>query len=325
MGRAVRLDRTGGLYHLRGRVARSEALFEDPVEARAWVDTARAVAVRDGLALLAWCLLPDRYHLALRTARTPLARSMRQLHGSFAQASNRRRGLSGPLWRGRYDAVLVEASEHAADLVAWVHLRPVTAGLVATPARWSWSGHAELAGGGGPGLVDVGAARQALGAAGPGGYLERVDLAAGAEWVRRGVPELPWWTATTAGRAQPVSGAPPRASARGLVEHVCATLDVDRGRLAGRTRERRITRCREMLATLALERLGIRAADLAAEVGLHPDWVCHLASRGSRRRAEEPGYSDLLDELERGLWTRGDGIPGPAEAPLDDTDWAVWM
>jgi hypothetical protein len=48
---------------------------------------------------------------------------------------------SGHLFQGRYKAVLVDADSFLLELVAYIHLNPVRAGMAENPENHSWSSH----------------------------------------------------------------------------------------------------------------------------------------------------------------------------------------
>jgi putative transposase len=77
----------------------------------------------------------------LETPEGNLAQGMRQLNGIYSQAVNRRHGLVGHLFQGRYKAILVQKEAHLLELARYVVLNPVRAGLVAHPSDWPWSSH----------------------------------------------------------------------------------------------------------------------------------------------------------------------------------------
>jgi hypothetical protein len=79
----------GGLYHVYNRFARGEDVFADPEEAIEFVELLREVKRRDELTVLAWALLSNHYHLAVRTSAIPLSRSMQRLQVGFARRFNR--------------------------------------------------------------------------------------------------------------------------------------------------------------------------------------------------------------------------------------------
>jgi REP element-mobilizing transposase RayT len=66
--RRPRIFVEGGIYHVYNRFARGADLFSEPEEAIQFLEILRKARARDGLAVLAWCLMPNHYHLALITA-----------------------------------------------------------------------------------------------------------------------------------------------------------------------------------------------------------------------------------------------------------------
>ncbi len=87
----------------------------------------------------AYCLMGNHYHVLLRTPDANLSRVMRHLDGAYTQRFHRRRGTDGPLFRGRYHAVLVQADRHLLQVSRYIHLNPVEAGLVTRAEDWPHS------------------------------------------------------------------------------------------------------------------------------------------------------------------------------------------
>ena len=88
---------------------------------------------------MAYCLLPDRFELVAETRRPSLSEGMRRLAGLYGQAFNRRHGHSGPVFQGRFKAVLVDADLYLAEICREVLRAPVEAGLAAQARDWRWS------------------------------------------------------------------------------------------------------------------------------------------------------------------------------------------
>jgi hypothetical protein len=55
---------------------------------------------------------------------------MRQINGVYTQAFNRRHGLSGHLFQGRFKAVLVDSDRYLLEVCRYVDLNPVRAQMV---------------------------------------------------------------------------------------------------------------------------------------------------------------------------------------------------
>jgi REP element-mobilizing transposase RayT len=94
-----------------------------------------------GIEIHAYCLMGSHYHLQLRTPTAGLGRAMRHLNGVYTQRFNRSVRTDGPLFRGRYKAVLVSAESHHSRVSRYIHMNPVEAGLVARPEEYEASSY----------------------------------------------------------------------------------------------------------------------------------------------------------------------------------------
>ena len=83
----------------------------------------------------------NHYHLIIRTPLGNLARAMRHLNGVYTQRYNQLTKRDGPLFRGRYKSILVEADVYLLRLSRYIHLNPVAANLVKSAERYSWSSY----------------------------------------------------------------------------------------------------------------------------------------------------------------------------------------
>ena len=66
---------------------------------------------------------------------------MRQLNGYYTQLFNRKHGLVGHLFQGRFKAVLVQKEAYLLELIRYVVLNPLRAGVVARVEDWPWSSY----------------------------------------------------------------------------------------------------------------------------------------------------------------------------------------
>ncbi len=155
MPRRPRVFIEGGIFHVYNRFARGAEIFSQADEARRFLGLLREVKRRDGLVVFAWCLMSNHYHLALRAGSISLSRSIGSLQARFGQSYNRRCGSSGPRWQGRFKAQLVEDEQYLYQIIAYIHLNPVSALLVDGPGDFRWSGHHELVGRSISPVVDV--------------------------------------------------------------------------------------------------------------------------------------------------------------------------
>ncbi|MCK4936840.1 MAG: hypothetical protein KAR84_08300, partial [Elusimicrobiales bacterium] len=49
----------------------------------------------------------------------------------------------GPLWEGKFKAIVIESNSYLIHLTRYLHLNPTTASLVETPIEWKYSSYAE--------------------------------------------------------------------------------------------------------------------------------------------------------------------------------------
>lgn len=98
-------------------------------------------AARFEAEVLAYCLMGNHYHLVLHTKRANLSLLMRHLNGVYTQAYNRRHGLVGHLFQGRFKAILVDRETYLLTLCRYVELNPVRANLCKSAEEWPWSSY----------------------------------------------------------------------------------------------------------------------------------------------------------------------------------------
>ena len=302
----------GAIYHVYCRVARGEPVFADEGEALDLVDTIAEIKRRDNLQILAWCVMSNHYHLALRSATVPLWRTMRLLQGRYSKAHNARHQTFGPVWQGRYRARLVTGEAHLAQVIAYIHLNPVASGAVRDPRVWQWSGHRELLGEVAEPLIDADAALAAFGdkpGAAMRAYLRTLAELSGKPWVERSPGGLPWWTVgrppTEAPADRPrvdalgASTAPerPRLTAEELLELAAVTSGTSVSELRSPRSGSGLTRGRELLALVAVELFGVRVKDLAAALGRDPSSVSRWVNAAGERRAADTAYRRSADEM----------------------------
>ena len=88
--------------------------------------------------------MPDgQNHLLLETPQGGLSRVMRHIDGIYTQRFNRSHRRDGPLFRGRYKAILIDAEEYFLSVARYIHQNPVKARVVNNMDRYRWSSHQE--------------------------------------------------------------------------------------------------------------------------------------------------------------------------------------
>jgi hypothetical protein len=88
----------------------------------------------------------NHYHLLLETPKPNLSRGMHRINSIYSQKFNLRHERVGHLLQGRFKAILVEKERHLLELVRYVVLNPVRAGLTGHAGGWRWSNYLATAG-----------------------------------------------------------------------------------------------------------------------------------------------------------------------------------
>lgn len=141
MGRPLRLEFAGAIYHVTSRGDRQESIFQNDGDRHAWQTILASVCKRFRWVVHAFCQMGNHYHLVVETPEGNLSRGMRQLNGEFTRRFNARNSTVGHLFQGRFHSVLVQRQSYLLELSRYVVLNPVRAGMVAEPGAWPWSSY----------------------------------------------------------------------------------------------------------------------------------------------------------------------------------------
>jgi REP element-mobilizing transposase RayT len=89
----------------------------------------------------AYCLMDNHVHLALQVTETPLSKVMQNLCFRYTQHINRKQERIGHLFQGRFKALLIDEDSYLLELVRYIHLNPLRAGMVNDLNDYPWSSH----------------------------------------------------------------------------------------------------------------------------------------------------------------------------------------
>ncbi len=125
MARPLRVEYPGALYHVMNRGNRRERVFRTRADYRLFLERLGRFAEDFEVEVLSYCLMPNHFHLFLRTRQANLSRFMQSLLTSFTVFVNRRDKSSGHIFQGRFKAQLVEGGGYYDTLSRYIHLNPV--------------------------------------------------------------------------------------------------------------------------------------------------------------------------------------------------------
>jgi REP element-mobilizing transposase RayT len=124
-------------------------IFNDDHDRQLFVTRLVSLLSETGVRCYAWALLSNHFHLLLMPTSTPLSHFMRRLLTGYAVSFNRRNKRAGHLFQNRYKSIVCEEEPYLLELVRYIHLNPLRAGMVASLEEldlYPWTGHAVLLG-----------------------------------------------------------------------------------------------------------------------------------------------------------------------------------
>jgi REP element-mobilizing transposase RayT len=125
------------------------SIFRDDADRDDFLDRLGGLATSGAFTIYAWALLPNHFHLLVQSGNRHLARAMRSLLTGYAGAFNRRHKRHGHLFQNRYRSIVVEADPYFLELIRYLHLNPLRAGVVASLRAldtYPYAGHSALLG-----------------------------------------------------------------------------------------------------------------------------------------------------------------------------------
>ena len=149
MPRFARLDSPGVLQHVIVRGNEKKKIFLDDQDRRRFLDRLSQLLEDTETLCYAWSLIPNHFHLLLLPTNFKLAVLMRRLLTGYAVTFNLIHHRTGHLFQNRYKSIVCDKESYLLELVRYIHLNPIRAGLVGTLKeldQYPWSGHAVLMG-----------------------------------------------------------------------------------------------------------------------------------------------------------------------------------
>lgn len=138
MPRCARAVSLTGYYHVFDRGNSKQIIFEDDSDRYRFLSDISDRFVRHEVAVLAWCLMDNHFHLMVDDPYDNLSKAMQCALTAYAKYFNRKTGRTGHLFDNRYSRVAVESDTQAVQLLDYIHLNPVKGALDSLEAyRWS--------------------------------------------------------------------------------------------------------------------------------------------------------------------------------------------
>ena len=149
MPRQPRLDAPGALHHIIGRGIDRTSIFRTDQDREDFVKRLSDLSMAGEFIVYAWSLMPNHFHLLLRTGRQSISKSMRKLLTGYVVNFNLRHKRYGHLFQNRYKSIICEDDPYVLELTRYIHLNPLRARVVGSFEAlrdYRWTGHAAILG-----------------------------------------------------------------------------------------------------------------------------------------------------------------------------------
>jgi REP element-mobilizing transposase RayT len=120
--------------------SRKPIFFNDNTRAL-FIDLLGELPDRFGITIHGYVLMTNHFHLIIRSNGRGLSRALGTLQSQYSARVNLPRQADGSLYRGRFQNRVVHRDDHWTYLLAYLHLNPVRAGMVAHIDQYDWSSH----------------------------------------------------------------------------------------------------------------------------------------------------------------------------------------
>jgi len=125
MARPARIQYENAFYHVMNRGRGKRWIFHGTRYYEAFLKTLEESHQRFDAKFHAYCLMGNHYHLLVETPLANLDRIMRHINGVYTQRHNRFKRTDGPLFRGRYKAVLIDEDAYLLQVSRYIHRNPL--------------------------------------------------------------------------------------------------------------------------------------------------------------------------------------------------------
>lgn len=163
MARRPRIDFPGACHHVYGRGIEKRDIFRDDRDRQLFLERVGFNLKRWEISCIAWALMPNHFHLLVRSWRGELSSFMRCLLTGYSMYFNERYDRVGHLFQNRYKSRRISNESHMRVAIRYIHLNPLRGGQVKSVRELDchpWTGHKQIVSGGNAGWQDLSAMRE---------------------------------------------------------------------------------------------------------------------------------------------------------------------
>lgn len=141
MVRSLRIEYEGAWYHVMNRGLEYRHIFYSNNHRKLFLKLLSDISWRFKVDVHGYCLMDNHYHLLIQTKLANLNLAMKYLNGVYTLKFNRDVKRDGPLFRGRYKAILINKDEYILNVSRYIHKNPSVAKITNDDRKYRWSSY----------------------------------------------------------------------------------------------------------------------------------------------------------------------------------------
>ncbi len=141
MARPVRMDFPNAFYHVLSRGNERRKIFYNLADYSRFLETVGCMVKRFNVEVHGYVLMPNHFHLLVRTRQANLSRALHWLGVSYSVWFNRKHDRCGHVFQGRFKSFVIQNDQYLAALILYIHGNPLRAKLVKELVEYRWSSY----------------------------------------------------------------------------------------------------------------------------------------------------------------------------------------
>jgi REP element-mobilizing transposase RayT len=134
------LSATEEYFHVYNRGINHSKIFLEPLNYSYFLRRIEENLDCTQLKIIAYCLMPNHYHFILKQiVPSAMSNFIKGVCDGYTKALNKKYNRSGHLFEGKYKLKNIDDSSYLVHLSCYVHLNPVSSGIVNQPENWEYS------------------------------------------------------------------------------------------------------------------------------------------------------------------------------------------
>ncbi|AEG59687.1 transposase [Desulforamulus ruminis] len=269
MVRKPRVHYAGAIYHVIARGNNRENIFLDCCDKEKYLELVARYKKRYNCEILAYVLMDNHLHILIRIDQTPLSKVMQGIQQCYTQYFNQKYKHIGHVFQQRYKAFLCDNDSYLTALVVYIHQNPIRAKLP-EGTDYLWSSHKDYTAGNSV-LVDIDFILNMLHPNRREAYRKYFDLCREIQ-VPQAPPEVSLPDEVHIGREedQRQSSTMNKLTWQEIVKKIIIENNIEKEKLLGRCRERKIVAARNMLIYEAINQEVLSRRELAKILQVDP-------------------------------------------------------